>query len=75
LPTIVIVLILVNPKATLEERFEAKNKILGVKNETLEKCLPSIDSIEEGVKVYRHYSTYEQERMSGIIAIRMRLEK
>jgi len=46
-----------------------------LENETLEKCLPSIDSIEEGVKVYRHYSTYEQERMSGIIAIRMRLEK
>ena len=40
--------------------------------ETLQKCLPSIDTIEEGVDVYRQFYSPENEKKYGILAIRIK---
>ena len=46
-----------------------------LEKEKLEKCLPGIDTIEEGVKVYyKYYSKIDEEKYK-IIAIRFRLVK
>ena len=52
--------------------YESLNDYL--EGEKLDKCLPGIDNISNGIKICRSYYTYEQERMSGIVAIRMRLD-
>lgn len=44
-----------------------------LKNETLEKCLPGIDSMEEGLNVYYKYYTKEDESIYKIIAIRLKV--
>ena len=44
-----------------------------LENETISKCLPGIDTIEEGVNVYYQYYSPENERKYGIRAIRLRV--
>ena len=46
-----------------------------LQHETLEKTLPGIDTLENGINVYRKYYTIEDENKYGIIAIRMRIIK
>ena len=43
--------------------------------ESLERCLPGIDNIEDGLKVYYKYYSKENENRYKIIAIRFRLIK
>ena len=45
-----------------------------LQKEGLEKCLPSIDTIEEGVGVYHKYYSKEDENKFGILAIRIRIK-
>ena len=45
-----------------------------LQKEGLEKCLPSIDTIEEGVEVYHKYYSKEYEKKFGILAIRIRIK-
>ncbi len=42
-------------------------------NETLEKCLPGIDTIEQGVGIYHKYYTKEDEDKYKIVAIRVKV--
>ena len=42
-------------------------------NETLEKCLPSIDTIEQGTSIYYKYYSKEDESKYKIIAIRIKV--
>jgi ASC-1-like (ASCH) protein len=44
-----------------------------LEGETLNKCLPGIDTIQQGVKIYREYYDEEQEAKYKIIAIRLRI--
>lgn len=44
-----------------------------IKKEKLSKCLPSIDTIEEGVEIYHKYYSVKDEEEYGIIAIRFKL--
>ncbi|KAJ1424490.1 PUA-like superfamily [Sesbania bispinosa] len=37
--------------------------------ESLEKVLPGVESVEEGVKVYRRFYTEEKEQANGVLAI------
>ena len=46
-----------------------------LKKEKIEKCLPGIDTIEDGVKVYYKYYSKHDEEKYNIIAIRFRLVK
>ena len=46
-----------------------------LEKEGLNKCLPSIDNIEEGVKVYYKYYSKEDETKYNIIAIRFKIMK
>jgi ASC-1-like (ASCH) protein len=46
-----------------------------LKNETLEKCLPGIDTIEEGVSIYYKYYKKEDEIKYQIKAFRLRIIK
>ncbi|ESQ49767.1 hypothetical protein EUTSA_v10021391mg [Eutrema salsugineum] len=39
--------------------------------EGLSKVLPGVESIEEGVRVYRNFYPKEKERMNGVVAIRV----
>ncbi|XP_010463786.1 PREDICTED: uncharacterized protein LOC104744426 isoform X2 [Camelina sativa] len=39
--------------------------------EGLAKVLPGVESIEEGVKVYRNFYSEEKERLNGVVAIRV----
>ena len=41
-----------------------------LERETLPQCLPGMDSINEGVSVYRQYYTVEQEDKNGVVGIR-----
>lgn len=41
-------------------------------HESIEKCLPGIDSIDEGVNIYHKYYSKEDAIKYGIIAIRFR---
>ena len=41
-----------------------------LEKESLPQCLPGIDSINEGVSVYRQYYTVEQEDKHGVVGIR-----
>ncbi len=43
-----------------------------LENETLEKCLPGIETIEEGVSIYYKYYSKEDENRYKIKAIRLR---
>ena len=42
-------------------------------NETLEKCLPGINKIDNGVQIYYKYYSKEDELKYNIIAIRFRI--
>lgn len=42
-------------------------------NEKLSKCLPSIDNIEDGIKIYYQYYSKEDEKKYNIVAIRFKL--
>lgn len=42
-------------------------------SEKLEKCLPGLDTIEEGLSVYYKYFKKEDEILYKIVAIRMRV--
>ena len=44
-------------------------------NETLENCLPGIDTIEQGVSIYYKYYKKEDEDRYKIIAIRVKVIK
>lgn len=41
-------------------------------NETLDRCLPGIDTIEEGLIIYNKYYTKEDEKTYKIVAIHVR---
>lgn len=43
-----------------------------IKKEKLENCLPGIDTIENGIKVYRKYYSEKDEKDHKIIALRIR---
>ena len=42
-------------------------------NETLEKCLPGIDTIEQGINIYYKYYKKDDEDKYKIIAIRLKV--
>ena len=42
-------------------------------NEKLEKCLPGMDTIEEGLSVYYKYFTKADEDKYNIVAVRLRV--
>ena len=44
-----------------------------LENETLEKCLPTIDTIDQGVSIYYNYYTKNDEKLYKIIAIRLKV--
>jgi len=44
-----------------------------LRGEGLEKCLPSIDTIEHGIAVYRKYFDEESERKFGVVSVRLRV--
>jgi len=44
-----------------------------LKNETLERCLPGIDTIEDGINIYYKYYKKEDEDLYKIVAIRLRV--
>ena len=46
-----------------------------LEKEKLEKCLPGIETIEDGVKVYYKYYSKEDEEKYKIIAIRFKIIK
>ena len=46
-----------------------------LEKEGLDKCLPGIDTIEDGVKVYYKYYSKEDETKYNIIAIRFKIVK
>lgn len=46
-----------------------------LENETLEKCLPGIDEIKDGLNVYYKYFSKEKEKEYGIVAIRIMVLK
>ena len=55
--------------------YEYKTFAEYLEKEKLEKCLPGIDNIEDGVKVYYKYYTKQDETKYNIIAIRFRIKK
>ena len=46
-----------------------------LKNETLEKCLPGIDSLEEGLSIYYKYYRKEDEQTYIIVPLRFKVLK
>lgn len=42
-------------------------------SEKLEKCLPGIDTLEQGANIYYKYYTREDERQYKIVALRLRV--
>ena len=42
-----------------------------LEGETLEKCIPGIDTIEQGVEIYHKYYDEEEEAKYKIVAIRL----
>ena len=46
-----------------------------LENEKLDKCLPGIDTIENGIKIYYKYYTKEDEDKYKIVAIRLKVIK
>ena len=46
-----------------------------LENETLKKCLPGIDTINEGINIYYKYYTKEDENKYKIVAIRLKVIK
>lgn len=44
-----------------------------LETEGLDKCLPGIDTLEEGVNVYYNYFTKEDEQNFGVIAIELEI--
>lgn len=44
-----------------------------IESETLEKLLPGVSDIEEGIKIYRKFYNPEIELEKGVIAIRIKL--
>ena len=45
-----------------------------LKHEGLEKCLPGIKTLREGVEIYHKFYSPEQEEMFGVLAVRLKLE-
>lgn len=41
--------------------------------EGLQKCLPSVEKIEDGIKVYRQFYTKTDESKHGVVAIGMKV--
>tara|TARA_Y100000590_G_C15534482_1_gene944469 strand:- start:48 stop:395 length:348 start_codon:yes stop_codon:yes gene_type:complete len=60
-------------KITSIHNYDTFNDYL--KKETLEKCLPGINTIEEGTQIYYKYYTKNDEISYKIIAIRMKVIK
>ena len=44
-----------------------------IEDKTLKKCLPSIDTIDNGVKIYYKYYTKQDEEKYKILSIRMKV--
>ncbi|CAL0324059.1 unnamed protein product [Lupinus luteus] len=64
-------LILVNKSVVFEVQGLRKYPTFSdmLKTESLEKVLPGVESVEEGVKVYRRFYTEEKEQENGVLAI------
>lgn len=45
-----------------------------LETEGLNRCLPGIDNIDEGLKIYYRYFTKNQENEFGILVIRMKID-
>ena len=45
-----------------------------LENETLERALPGVSSIDEGVKIYLQWSTKEQIKKHGFLGIQLNLQ-
>jgi ASC-1-like (ASCH) protein len=58
-------------KITSIHNYDSFEKYL--KSETLEKCLPGIDSLEQGVSIYHKYYTKEDEAKYKIKAFRLKI--
>ena len=58
-------------KITKKEKYDTFNEYLEI--EGLNKCLPGISNIEDGLSVYFKYFTKEDEREFGVIAIGLEL--
>jgi ASC-1-like (ASCH) protein len=43
--------------------------------ETLEKCLPGINSIDDGIEIYHQWSTNEEIKEYGMMAIHVSVDK
>lgn len=46
-----------------------------LENETLEKCLPGIETLDQGINIYYKYYTIEDEIKYKIIAIKLKVKK
>ena len=57
-------------KITSIIKYETFNEF--IKKEKIENCLPGIDSIENGVKVYRKYYSEKEEQEYRVIALRLK---
>ena len=57
-------------KITSIIKYETFNEF--IKKEKIENCLPGIESIENGVKVYRKYYSEEEEEKYKVIALRLK---
>lgn len=60
-------------KITSTHNYETFAEYLDI--ETLEKCLPGIDTLEQGVKIYHEYYKPAAEREHNVRAFRLRVSR
>lgn len=46
-----------------------------LETEPLKKVLPDVDSVDDGIKVYRQFYTPEQEKAFGVVALEVEVTK
>ena len=57
---------------TGKKRFPSFRAMLGSGPKALEKTLPTVKSVDDGVAVYRAFYTAEDERRHGVVRLRLR---
>lgn len=60
-------------KITSTRKYESFREYL--ESETLEKCLPTVDNLDDGVNIYYKYYKKEDEITHKIIALRLKVIK